>query len=112
MTNITLIARNMSRTIPKPRAKIIKQAKSWRTLKPEQYLVSNLALTNDGAVADAGSLWYISAVNSSGIDIATISLKPVKYHWEIVEWKDYFKKIRKPSRDTLVSLLVKELPNA
>ncbi len=110
MATIDEIAKTMSRTIPKPHKKVTKPAQSWRTLKPNQYLTSLCAFSHDGRVAPAGTWWYVVAVDSSGADLATVSTKPIKFHWVVADWKGkYFARARKPSKARLTEILVESL---
>ncbi len=110
MPDISKIAANLARVIPAPHKKATKPAQSWRTLKPNQYLTSLCAFSHEGRVAEAGSWWYVVAVDSSGADIATVAVNPLKWHWEIAAWKDkYFVRARKPSQAQLTEILVESL---
>ena len=107
--DILAIARKMARVIPKPRTKPTKPAQSWRTLKPGQYLTNNIPLTDGTGVAATGATWYVADVDSSGANIATVSLKPITHHLTLKTWQKYFTRARKLSKAARVELLVKEL---
>lgn len=110
--DITEVAQRMAREIPKPTAKPPKPALSWRTLKPNQYLTNKFPFTHKDKVALAGTLWHILSVSSSSAELASVSLSSIHFTWTLSSWKDYFDRVRKPSKATLVEALVREIHNA
>ena len=108
-TDITTIARRMSKVIPKPKKKLAKPALSWRQLKPQQYLTNTRGLRFDKRIVSAGTMWYVVAVTSTGAELQTISVNPMKYTWTVPSWKNYFARARKPSQSQLAELLIKSL---
>ncbi|HUT18213.1 MAG TPA: hypothetical protein VM366_03560 [Anaerolineae bacterium] len=105
MSSITQIAQRMALTIPAPSKKRAKEAQSWRTLKPGQYLSNVVRFTLRGEVVPAGSLWYVRSADSGGATLATIGdlgddgEPRVVFKWTRPDWKgQYFVRARKPKK--------------
>ena len=91
----------MAKTIPEPAKKKTKTAKSWRTLKPRQFLKSKVNVTNNSLDAEkflhpAGTVWYVAAVDSSGATILPIHKNMIKIKLQNPNWEVNFLKIKQP----------------
>lgn len=86
--------------VPEPPVPEAKPAKSYRQLRPNQYLSSLDTILLGRRSYPKGTLFQVTSVDSLSAELVLVANPTERLLWTRPEWKDHFERARRPKKAT------------